>query len=390
MTKRIKNRERATNTYARRLRLEELEPRLALNADGAGLDATFLAEAQTGLDGSVVALKIQAYSTYPVVEWNVDWGDGQKTQTFKLGDSLVVSHFYQSGDAALERVVSLEVVDSRGVQSDDAVQLTTIVVPAREYESDSFVTDVFYDAEKGSSAQSRLCWAAGAANALVYCGWANPSLVVDQGGSSVSFNDEDDVYEYIVANFDNLGSSALYAFEWFVTGDYPPYGVSGWALPESGSGGFYPDVDSVDPYVDYYAFRTTDDPASLMSTLATNLRAGYAACAAAAYYSSNPGSTVTQAHTITVWGYETNPDFSPSDPEYYSAIIISDSDNNAYRGRNAPNTRETVAIEWNDVYNRYQMTGYSGQPWLEELIFLAPAPATLSPTIRARRTRGPF
>ena len=70
---------------------------------------------------------------------------------------------------------------------------------------------------------------------------------------------------------------------------------------------------------------------------------------------------------------------SVSDPNYYTGIYISDSDNDAYAGRSATNERSLVNIEWVPKYNRYKLTNYySGTCWLAEFIALAPKSSVLS------------
>ncbi|MBQ9874289.1 MAG: hypothetical protein IJM30_07480 [Thermoguttaceae bacterium] len=380
----LAKRERTSARPERPLRFEALEPRLALDgstgATDLAVEPSFLIEKESLLDGSAIALDVQAYSRNPVATWRVDWGDGSTTETNALGDSASFYHCFPDSSSDATYLVTLTTVDSEGEASEEPYELATIDVPAT-LQNLNFQTDVFYDAEKGNYAQSKLCWAAGAANALVYSGWADSTITVDQGGTSVSFDDEDDVYEYFVANFDNTGSSALYAFEWFITGDYDPMGVSGWAEPTSGSGGFYAsaDIDNYLSFVHYYSYRTNKTPEAVLPTVATYLRDGSGVCVSLAFYSGNvPGSTVTLAHTVTLWGYERDLTYDPSDPRSYAAIIVSDSDNDAYKGRNAPNTTATVRIEWSSTYNRYQLVDYrSGKCWLEECIVVEPKSSVL-------------
>ncbi len=363
----------------RALRFERLEERLALSASYVEITPAFDVAVERFDDGNVARVEVRSYADAPVALWTLDWGDGEVDQLEQLGDRVALAHYYPESADDLEYRVTLSVVDALDRRSAEPCELTTISVKGTLEKPNVFIVDAFADAEKSSYTESRLCWGAAAANVLYYTGWANSSSLVDAGGASVAFEDEDDVYEYVVANFDNMGSSALYGYQWFITGDYDAYGVIGWAQPELGSGGFYRAQGvTLDDVADYYAYANEEDPKMLFANAVNALRDGGGVCLALAYYSSVPGSLVTQAHTISLWGYEYDPTYSPDDPRYYTALVVSDSDDDEYLGRGADNVLLTIKIEWSAKYGRYRLTDYyGGECWLEELITLKAKDAVL-------------
>ena len=340
-------------------------------------EPSFTIDADHSLDPGALVLNVQAHSYYPISTWTIDWGDGSTTQTDALGFELAAAHFYpQIADDAVY-TATLAVVDSLGRGGEQVYELVTVDVPGVDPFS-SFVVDAFYDAEKGSYTQSQICWAAGTANVLYYTGWANPTITADQGGSNVSFINEEDVYDYLAQSFQNIGSSSLYGYQWFITGNYQAAGVAGWAQPDPGSGGFHTDVENFWSLTSYNSYASSSNPTSIFPKIDGLLQSGYGATASLGFYSNNPGSTLLLAHTVTLWGFETDATYEKNDPRHYSAIYITDSDNDAYQGRSAPNTLHKVYVRWDNEYGRYCLTDYrTGVCWLEELIALAPITSIL-------------
>lgn len=333
---------------------------------------TFTVDADSSLGNGALVLNVQAYAYCPIATWTIDWGDGSTTQTDALGYELSTAHFYPERYEDVVYPITLTVVDSLGRGEEEVYELAVVDVPAADPIS-SFVVDALYDAEKGSYTQSQICWAAGTANVLCYTGWANSVISVYVGGYKLSLTDEDDVYEYMAQTFDNIGSSALYGYQWFITGEYQAEGVAGWAQPEPGTGGFYPDLENFWSLVKYCSYANSQNPTSILPLIEDLIRQGYGSTASLGFYVNNPGSRLTLAHTITLWGFETDARYEPTDPRHYVALYISDSDNDAYKGRNAPNTMQKVHVQWDADYNRYKLTDYrSGICWLEEFIALAP------------------
>ncbi len=339
-------------------------------------EPSFSVDARSLGDDSIV-LTVRACSFYPIATWTIDWGDGSSTRMDALGYEISTAHFFPERYEDAVYAPTLKVADALGRGEEQIYDLVVVEVPGINPIS-SFLVDVYYDAEKGSYSQSQVCWAAGTANVLRYTGWANSTITVGSGGIEYSFNDEDDVYEYIVQSFDNVGSSSLYGYEWFLTGDYEATGVAGWAQPEPGSGGFYPDLENFWSLVKYYSYGSSQNPTSILPQMDELLHQGYGSTISLGFYVNNPGSRLTLAHTVTLWGFEYDARYDQNDPRHYAALYISDSDNDAYKGRNAPNTRQRVGVQWDADYNRYKLTDYrSGICWLEEFIALAPLSLTV-------------
>lgn len=337
-------------------------------------------ESEQLLDGAALVLRIEVAGCQALSQWSIDWGDDTTTDLAELGDTYTVAHYYAERDEDARYYVSAIAVDASGHVCEEIYELAVADVPAYSTLA-SFVADEFYDAEKGSASQSRICWAAGMSNVLYYTGWASGDALTDQGGSTFSFNSEDDVFEYVSTNFDNVGSSTLYGYEWFITGNYQATGVVGWAQPEEGSGGFYTSVANYNSLVSYKSYDGTDACETILPDIASKLENGWGSTVSLAFYSNNPGSTVMLAHTVTIWGFEYDRSVDPSSPEYYTAIYISDSDDATFSGRNDPDSLKKVHIEWSDTYNMYKLTDYqSGECWLAEFIALAPKSSALSET----------
>jgi len=409
----------------RRLQLETLEDRALLSLSSVpygpfyesdvvlkseGNETAFVADEQIGLtlevqtstfnDGQVLSLTLNASKT--ISSWQIDWGDGGESSVYeKLGDSLIVAHSYELRSTEQEYVVTATLTESDGRVDPEGYCVAFHTTPANgssagttttEGSQTTFVTNEFCDAEKSSSSNSNLCWAAGSSNALYYAGWATSEPLTDASGSNVSFESEDDVYAYFTDNFENSGSSVLYALEWFITGEYKGDDVSGWAQREEDSGGFYTDVE-IDDVVEYYSYRSSGSHETIMQDAMEELEQGRAVCASLGYYASTPKSTLRGAHTLSVWGFVCDENYSSDDPEYYTALIISDPDDAKYKGRSAADALVTVHIEWSDAYDHYQLTDYSSSSsvWLEEFITLAPRasvaakPRTTEPPVEAQR-----
>ena len=370
------------------LAFERLEERVALDAstldvpDFAAFDSAPSIRAQTNdsLDGAALRLELAAY--YPderlTAQWIVDWGDGAQETIVAVSNSIVAAHYYAPQMDSKSYDVVVSVVDCDGEGSDVRFYVATHVTQGKLPKGD-FATSVFCDAEKSGATTSNLCWANGAANALYYAGWAQDKALADLSGDEFAFDNEDDVFDYLANSFTNKGASVLFAAEWFITGDYQGDGLYGWAQTTRDGGGFYPDVE-FDAVSRYFAYMTSDSAKDVLPEVAILLRNDWGVCISLAYYNAQPGSTVVAAHTLTLWGYECNPDYNVGDPQYFTALIVSDSDDGGARGRYAPNETKRIAIEWNAVYRRYRLVDYQAArtPWIEEFVAIAPRDAYIA------------
>lgn len=238
----------------------------------------------------------------------------------------------------------------------------------------TFVTDFWYDAEKtGSTSSSSLSWAGSAANILYYTGWASGEMT-DADLYSYTFESEDDVMSYFVSHFTNGSGSVYYAADWFLTGNYNAPTSSGWAQNDVHGGGFYSKVD-IDNVRKYYDYNDTDAPETILPEVAELLIDGYGIGMSLGAYSSSPNGTLLNGHAVTLWGYTADPAYEVTAPEYYTSLKISDSDDDKYLGRSAPDQLVTVDIHWNSQYQKYQVLNYGSTNrtyWIEEFVAIAP------------------
>ena len=220
--------------------------------------------------------------------------------------------------------------------------------------STSFISNLEpFDAEKTGSGDSNICWAGTSANMLAYSGW----------GDANGFQTEDDIFNYFRANFDNGGSNAHPANEWFITGDYNE--SSSWAQPtDPNTGGFYPDVN----YEDVSGWLGVDSASSLTTAL-DQLKEGAAVGLGLGWYRTpyfREGG-----HAITLWGIVYDTSRSPTANNYYVSLLVSDSDDNYGGGVNAPNLLKNLNISWSSSYGMYRFSSYSsGNGYLEEICWL--------------------
>lgn len=189
-----------------------------------------------------------------------------------------------------------------------------------------------YDAEKANSlADSRLCWAAATSNLLAYTGWGNVN----------GFQTEDDIFAYFTSNFTDFRGSADYGVEWFITGNYQPFGWNGWAqITTANTGGFWPDagITMDGPILGYR--NMSDEPG--INSILTYLQGGYAIGLTVGWYEEGMRRG---EHTVTVWGAT----YDNATGELVS-LLISDSDDDKYDGVNAPDTLNELFLEYNANY----------------------------------------
>ena len=318
-------------------------------------------------------------------EWSIDWGDGVTETRLSLGDSQTFAHLYdESAPRNASGVVLLTVIDNEGDGAGNSFEIASRRLEDSPTADEidriaSFSTDNFYDADKSGVSTSNMCWGAGLANVLYYTGWASSDAVLqDVGGSAVVVESEDDVFDYVAHSFSNQGSSAYYASEWFLTGEYDADGQPGWAQSTIGTGGFYAS-DGVDfeEAVKYYSYLNAHDAVSVITEAEDLLSKGWGVCVSLGFYD---GSTLQLAHTATLWGGSINTRFARDDPHYYCAILISDSDDGHNLGRLAPNARVEYQIDWDETLGRFRVCGYPSEcaATIEEFVCIAPKSKVLA------------
>lgn len=190
------------------------------------------------------------------------------------------------------------------------------------------------DAEKDatSTEDDLLCWAATASNMLEWTGWG---LV---GGMYKA----DQMLDYFENHWLDVGQFAQNALTWWFDGA----GTYGGDVDVAG-GAFHPNHNPA-TYV-----HVESNNANVMSFIRDQTDLG-----------SGMGIWIHNgfSHEVTVWGYNYDPAYAPSDPEYYLGLWITDSDDDkwvadAYTG---PNDLHYYGVSWNSSDNRWELEDYSG------------------------------
>ena len=190
--------------------------------------------------------------------------------------------------------------------------------------------DYFIDAEKGINDDS-LCWAAAAANTLNYTGWLTSNT-----------KSEDDVFFLFRNGFQqNGGSFPDYGYEWYLKGTYsaPLY-----ADQPISSAGFFSNSTLNDNYFLYEDITPYDS--GFFPYVINQLQNGAGVTLGFNYFDSsmNPCG----GHAITLWGYTCDSNETPGTSNYYTGIIVTDSDDD--KGLSdptlAPNILKIWDIKW--------------------------------------------
>lgn len=369
---------RGRRAFLRRaLRIEALEPRIALASQEIGQEfrATFDCAATSLIEGVALRLDLRTYveGGEKLCALLVDWGDGSAPTECGSGvGPFYLGHIYAPvKEETIYTIAAIIVSDAAG-EAGEAGESYELATFAPLVESSNFLSTTICDAEKGDVSESELCWAAGAANALWSSGWGRIVGGVDAGGAEATFESEDDLYEYFAAYFENGASSAYYAIEWFFTGEYALEGYVGAAQPLLEGGGFYVDVDLTE-VLGYYSYSTSSEADFSASDALELLRSGYGVLASLGYRSLDSGALVG-AHTISVWGFHADASFEIRSSDFYRALIVTDSDDDAYLGREAPNRTREIPILWDEARRRLALVGYRSdvESLVEEWIALAP------------------
>lgn len=190
-----------------------------------------------------------------------------------------------------------------------SINTTAFATPYSYLLYDSF-GGTFHDAEKSleNSEDDLMCWAASAANLLAWTGWGYPE--------GQSFADEDDIFQYFQGHWTDDGGNAYYGLEWWFTGTNQTQGKEGWSQVDISGGNFW----SEGTFSDYYRFDGISLPDS-MTTIADLLQNGYA--------TSLSVTNGTEWHAITAWGYDYDDDYAYDDPDLYTRVWVTDSDDTA-------------------------------------------------------------
>ncbi|MBQ4105944.1 MAG: AIDA repeat-containing protein, partial [Lentisphaeria bacterium] len=226
------------------------------------------------------------------------------------------------------------------------------------------------DAEKCNSISSddMMCWAATAANMLCYTGWRIAGAT-----------DEDGFFSVFVDHFqygDRYGGNTYYGVGWFLAGTWVSAGEDGWDYPLAGAGDYYSTTFDRNNLRDYLS--NTGITVSGFAEAQEKLAAGYGVGMSYGYYDQSGNRT--GGHAITLWGLTCDTSLSVTDPNYYTGIIITDSDDDKYSYSDplaAPDVLKVISITYDSTAGKYILDpAYVGSQKgiLEQFTFLAPNP----------------
>ena len=229
-----------------------------------------------------------------------------------------------------------------------------------------FYVGTYHDINKSGGGDSLLCWAASASNIIAYTNWGYSVAARSGTGDAPLFSTDNDIFAYFVDSFTNLGGAAFAGISWFINGVYGYEWAENFAQPKKGSGGLYPGVRERD-FEDRLLWDVIGAPGeTMMGKMAGLMERGYGVSAGIGFYMGDAPINKFGGHAITVWGYTYNPDLAPSDPAYYTGLIVTDSDDSRTQ-------MMTCSMEWHDEYHLYRLSGYgAGTAWLEYFVTLKP------------------
>ncbi len=232
-----------------------------------------------------------------------------------------------------------------------------------------------HDVNQNGSGDSLRSFAAAAANVIAYTNWGYSVAAPGVAPDDPLFRGDDEIYAYIA---DRLAESGVISG---LISRPSGFKQSLSSALNQGIAELYPGFSGRD-ISGRPIWNITDADASAMGETANLLRQGYGVMAGIGLYLGKTPEIPIGASAVTVWGYTYNANLSPSNPAYYTGLIVSDSAD----GRTGT---ATCSIEWNAAYQKYRLTGYSGMSaWLEILITLKPvAPLT---EVSLRGYDGPY
>ncbi|MBQ9799083.1 MAG: hypothetical protein IJO40_03995 [Thermoguttaceae bacterium] len=245
-----------------------------------------------------------------------------------------------------------------GLTLSEAVELTT----ATYY----YQTDQFFDVDKtrDNVDDDELCWAATASNMLKYVGF--------DAGMTV-----DEIFQEFQYCFPDVAGWVDHGITWFLTGEFAPSSWENGVQIENPGGAHYPNV-TVSDYLGSYKVdsRNANDAAGAMRVGTNALRFGGAVGLSIGWYAPSDAaySQRNGGHAATLWGYYYDATKSENDPEYYTDLIISCSDD--YTG---DDRRYATPLDFDAAQNLYVMKDYnadgvenSSYGLLETIFVLAP------------------
>lgn len=342
------------------LRVESLEQRMLLDAASlyslsATASKTYDSDLEINIAAEATSVSNLASQSFSLLS-NASEAPTDEYQVSVVGD-------YYTIDFALD-----------GTQRAYLTGLTANQLADIAEEISTFQTEVFYDAEKTDVGDTDLCWAATSSNMLRYTGW----------GLVNGLKTEDDILTYFTNHFTDDGSTIEAGNEWFLTGVYAPKDEGfdddddddGALLTQAG-GAFWPGAHWNEVGGAYSAstgHTDTDEEGKtaekmdfsfdmeVLTMLTGHLQKGDAV-GLGVYWTNLTTMESEGGHAITMWGYAYDTAYTTYDPEYYTMLFISDSDDanpaaGGVGGAEAPNQLRRYAISWDSEEASYYFTTY--------------------------------
>ena len=233
-----------------------------------------------------------------------------------------------------------------------------IGTPAPAAASGEYYVGTYHDVNQGGSDMLRSL-AASAANAIAYTNWGYAVAAPGVTPSEPLFHNDDEIYDYLAGKLSESGGISQ------LIGGSSGYKQSIIDALNSGIAELYPGFSGRD-YYGRPIWNITDADAAAMSEAATLLKQGYGIVAAVGLYLGRTPEIPIGVRAVTIWGYTYNTGLSPSNPAYYTGLIVSDS-------ADGQTGTATYSLEWNSSYQQYRLVGFGAvSAWLENLITLRP------------------
>ncbi len=186
-----------------------------------------------------------------------------------------------------------------------------------------------------------MCWAAAASNVLQWTGW----------GLVAGMDSSDEMFQYFQDHWTDMGGLAYIGWDWWFDGTNSGPTGGGWSQVDVPGGGFYEGLVP-DDYI-HTRGQGSEAEAKAMSDIDQYSRAGYGVAL---------GIFGTIAHAITCWGFNYDDTLSPTDPNYYKGVYITDSDDYG-----PSDSMDYYAVTWDAVSEHYDFDSYYAGAYIGEV-----------------------
>ena len=186
-------------------------------------------------------------------------------------------------------------------------------------------------------------WAAAASNVLAWTGW----------GEAKGMTTADQIFKYFQDHWTDVGSWSIDAWIWWFTGRNSDRRTPGVAQVDVAGGGFFRNLNPSD-YI-----QTQEDPTLAMSSLDKFFHNGDGVVLG--LQSNDPSdSWYPVSHAVTAWGFTFNANLKPTDPNYYTGVYLTDSDDLA---SNATSTDQLkyYQVQYSAADNVWYLKDYYGR-----------------------------